>query len=43
MMLMSQQTMKYFILLTVVLVNLNLQDKLRWRDDGKGVTLSRSK
>ncbi len=34
-MLMSKQTIKIFSLLTVVLLNLNLQDKLQWRDDGE--------
>ncbi len=34
---------KLFSLLTVMLVKLNLQDKQRWRDDRKEVTLSRSK
>ncbi len=43
MMLVSKQTIKLFSLLTVVLVKLNLQEKLRWRDDGEGETLSRSK
>ncbi len=38
----KNRLLKFFSLLTVVLVKLNLQDK-RWRDDGEGETLSRSK